>query len=142
MNFLDHPPRFLFFTGKGGVGKTSIACASAVQLAEGGSRVLLVSTDPASNVGQVFGTHIGNRITAIKAVPNLFALEIDPQEAAQSYRDRIIEPLDLAINIVGALIRNRIKVRWREDDNACSDSDPRRPSYTAEGDIPGLIAGD
>ena len=93
MNFLDHPPRFLFFTGKGGVGKTSIACASAVQLAEGGSRVLLVSTDPASNVGQVFGTHIGNRITAIKAVPNLFALEIDPQEAAQSYRDRIIEPL-------------------------------------------------
>ena len=55
MKFLEQPPRFLFFTGKGGVGKTSIACATAIQLAEAGRRVLLVSTDPASNVGQVFG---------------------------------------------------------------------------------------
>jgi hypothetical protein len=54
MKFLEQPPRFLFFTGKGGVGKTSIACATAIQLAEAGRRVLLVSTDPASNVGQVF----------------------------------------------------------------------------------------
>ena len=61
MNFLQQPPRFLFFTGKGGVGKTSIACAAAVQLADAGQRVLLVSTDPASNVGQVFGIDIGNR---------------------------------------------------------------------------------
>ena len=65
MRFLDHPPRFLFFTGKGGVGKTSIACAAAVGLADAGRRVLLVSTDPASNVGQVFGIEIGNRITPI-----------------------------------------------------------------------------
>ena len=64
MKFLDQPPRFLFFTGKGGVGKTSIACATAIQLAEAGKRVLLVSTDPASNVGQVFGISIGNNITA------------------------------------------------------------------------------
>ncbi len=53
MQFLERPPRFLFFTGKGGVGKTSIACATAVQLADAGKRVLLVSTDPASNVGRV-----------------------------------------------------------------------------------------
>lgn len=93
MYFLDQPPRFLFFTGKGGVGKTSIACATAVQLAAEGKRVLLVSTDPASNVGQVFGERIGNNITAIAAVPNLFALEIDPQAAAQAYRDRIVGPV-------------------------------------------------
>lgn len=93
MQFLDQPPRFLFFTGKGGVGKTSIACATAIQLAEAGNRVLLVSTDPASNVGQVFGIHIGNNITAVPAVPNLSALEIDPQAAAQGYRDRIVGPV-------------------------------------------------
>ncbi|MEX0942194.1 MAG: arsenical pump-driving ATPase [Pseudomonadales bacterium] len=93
MHFLDHPPRFFFFTGKGGVGKTSIACATAVKLAGEGKRVLLVSTDPASNVGQVFGATIGNAMTAIPAVPNLFALEIDPQAAAQAYRDRIVGPV-------------------------------------------------
>jgi arsenite-transporting ATPase len=93
MNFLKQPPRFLFFTGKGGVGKTSIACAAAIQLAEAGKRVLLVSTDPASNVGQVFGITIGDHITAIPAVPNLAALEIDPQAAAQVYRDRIVGPV-------------------------------------------------
>lgn len=93
MQFLANPPRFFFFTGKGGVGKTSIACATAVKLADGGKRVLLVSTDPASNVGQVFGVSIGNEITAIGAVPNLFALEIDPEAAAQAYRDRIVGPV-------------------------------------------------
>ncbi|MBR7780326.1 arsenical pump-driving ATPase [Undibacterium rugosum] len=93
MHFLDQAPRFLFFTGKGGVGKTSIACATAMHLAAEGKRVLLVSTDPASNVGQVFGVIIGNTITAIPAVPQLFALEIDPQAAAQVYRDRIVGPV-------------------------------------------------
>jgi len=93
MKFLDQSPRFLFFTGKGGVGKTSIACATAIQLADAGRRVLLVSTDPASNVGQVFGISIGNSITVIPAVPNLAALEIDPQAAAQAYRDRIVGPV-------------------------------------------------
>lgn len=93
MKFLEQPPRFLFFTGKGGVGKTSIACATSIQLAEAGKRVLLVSTDPASNVGQVFGISIGNHITAIPAVPRLAALEIDPQAAAQVYRDRIVGPV-------------------------------------------------
>ena len=93
MLFLEQPPRFLFFTGKGGVGKTSIACATAMQLAYDGKRVLLVSTDPASNVGQVFGITIGNHITGITSVERLFALEIDPQAAAQEYRDRSVGPV-------------------------------------------------
>ncbi len=93
MLFLEQPPRFLFFTGKGGVGKTSIACATAIQLADEGLRVLLVSTDPASNVGQVFSVTIGNQITALTAVKRLFALEIDPQAAAQLYRERILGPV-------------------------------------------------
>ena len=93
MKFLDTPPRFLFFTGKGGVGKTSLACATAVGLAEVGARVLLVSTDPASNVGQVFSTSIGNRVTPIAAVTRLWALEIDPEAAAQAYRDRLVTPV-------------------------------------------------
>jgi len=93
MQFLTAPPRYLFFTGKGGVGKTSIACATAIELAQAGKRVLLVSTDPASNVGQVFGVRIGNTITAIPAVVNLSALEIDPQAAAQLYRNRIVDPV-------------------------------------------------
>lgn len=92
MQFLHAAPRFLFFTGKGGVGKTSIACASALTLAASGKRVLLVSTDPASNVGQVFGIRIGNQITPVPAVPRLSALEIDPPGAAQAYRERIIGP--------------------------------------------------
>ena len=69
MRYLKDAPRFLFFTGKGGVGKTSVACATAVDLATRGRRVLLVSTDPASNLGQVFGITIGNRVTEIPSVP-------------------------------------------------------------------------
>ncbi len=91
--FAAQPPAFLFFTGKGGVGKTSLACAQAVLLADQGKRVLLVSTDPASNVGQVFGVTIGNDVTPIAAVPGLAALEIDPQAAAQLYRDKIVGPV-------------------------------------------------
>ncbi len=91
MQFLQNPPRFLFFTGKGGVGKTSIACAAAMALAVEGQRVLLVSTDPASNVGHVFGIRIGNHIMPV--MPHLSALEIDPQAAAKAYRDRIVGPV-------------------------------------------------
>ncbi len=93
MKFLVDPPRFLFFTGKGGVGKTSVACATAITLAGLGKKVLLVSTDPASNVGQVFGLTIGNTITDIPDVAGLAALEIDPDQAAQAYRERIVGPL-------------------------------------------------
>ncbi|MEI7787515.1 MAG: arsenical pump-driving ATPase [Chlorobiaceae bacterium] len=114
MLFLEQPPRFLFFTGKGGVGKTSLACATAIKLAHDGKRVLLVSTDPASNVGQVFGVTIGNQITAIPLVERLFALEIDPQAAAQTYRDRIVEP------VRGLLPENVVKSIEEQLSGACT----------------------
>ncbi len=91
--FLTDPPRFVFFTGKGGVGKTSLACASAVALVRAGQRVLLVSTDPASNVAQVFGQAIGPEITPITGVAGLAAIEIDPHAAAAAYREKIIAPV-------------------------------------------------
>ncbi|HGG8773467.1 TPA: arsenical pump-driving ATPase [Enterobacter kobei] len=91
--FLKDIPPFIFFTGKGGVGKTSLACATAVWLADQGKRTLLVSTDPASNVGQVFSQAIGHRITDISTVENLAAMEVDPMAAAQAYRDRVLDPV-------------------------------------------------
>ncbi|MFN7736898.1 MAG: arsenical pump-driving ATPase [Pirellula sp.] len=90
----ETPTRLMFFTGKGGVGKTSLACAAAVKLAGLGKRVLLVSTDPASNLGQVFQQAIGEQVpTAIVGVHGLDALNINPESAAQAYRDRIIGPV-------------------------------------------------
>ncbi|MEO1614764.1 MAG: arsenical pump-driving ATPase [Planctomycetota bacterium] len=92
MNFLETPTRNLFFTGKGGVGKTSMACAAAVQLADRGRRVLLVSTDPASNLDEVLGTSLGTRPTPVNSVPGLFALNLDPEAAAAKYRERMVGP--------------------------------------------------
>ncbi len=92
MQFLNTPTRNLFFTGKGGVGKTSMACAAAIQLADRGLRVLLVSTDPASNLDEVLGTQLANEPTAIASVPTLFAMNIDPEEAAREYRERMVGP--------------------------------------------------
>ncbi|HUY99814.1 MAG TPA: ArsA-related P-loop ATPase, partial [Thermomicrobiaceae bacterium] len=79
---------FLFFTGKGGVGKTTIASTVAVSLADAGRRVLLVSTDPASNLGDVFGVTVTDGLTAVPGVPALTLLNIDPHAAAASYRER------------------------------------------------------
>jgi arsenite/tail-anchored protein-transporting ATPase len=84
--------RNLFFTGKGGVGKTSVASATAVGLADQGRRVLLVSTDPASNLDEVFGVGLGPHPTAVPGVPGLFALNIDPEESARAYRERMVGP--------------------------------------------------
>jgi arsenite/tail-anchored protein-transporting ATPase len=84
--------RNLLFTGKGGVGKTSIACAMAVALAEGGKRVLLVSTDPASNLDEVLETHLGIRPSPIATMTGLHAMNVDPEEAARLYRERVVGP--------------------------------------------------
>ncbi|WP_417389092.1 arsenical pump-driving ATPase [Gimesia sp.] len=92
MEFLNHPTRNLFFTGKGGVGKTSVACATAVRLADAGKQVLLVSTDPASNLDEVLGVTLENHPTAIPAVPQLFAMNLDPQKSAAEYRERMVGP--------------------------------------------------
>ena len=93
MKFLEQLPPFVFFTGKGGVGKTSIACSTAISLADQGKRVLLVSTDPASNVAQVFEQPIGHQIVPITSVNGLFSIEVDPQAAAEAYRQKLIEPV-------------------------------------------------
>lgn len=92
MDFLKDPTRTLFFAGKGGVGKTSIACAAAVALADVGRRVLLVSTDPASNLDEVLGVSLATAPTAVPSVPGLFAMNIDPEAAAREYRDRVVGP--------------------------------------------------
>lgn len=84
--------RYLFFTGKGGVGKTSTACAIAVALADAGKRVLLVSTDPASNLAEVLGAPIATTPTPVPGVPGLDALDVDPEQAAAAYRERVIGP--------------------------------------------------
>ncbi len=85
--------RFLLFTGKGGVGKTTIAATTAVALADGGNRVLVVSTDPASNLGDVFATAVRDRPTVVGGVAGLFAMNIDPDAAADAYRRKVLAPL-------------------------------------------------
>jgi len=83
---------FLFFTGKGGVGKTSTACATAVSLADQGKKVLLVSTDPASNLQDVLDVELTNDPLAIPSVNNLFACNIDPEASAKTYREKVVGP--------------------------------------------------
>jgi arsenite-transporting ATPase len=92
MDFLERAPRILFFTGKGGVGKTSVACATALTLAKRGHRVLLVSTDPASNLDEVLETKLGSTPTEIAGAAGLLALNIDPVAAAQAYREHMVGP--------------------------------------------------
>ncbi|MEI8308446.1 MAG: TRC40/GET3/ArsA family transport-energizing ATPase [Chloroflexales bacterium] len=87
---------FRFFSGKGGVGKTSMACTTAVYHADAGRRTLIVTTDPASNLSDVFGQPIGHAITPIVGVPNLFAMEIDADQATAEYIDHAMEPIRAA----------------------------------------------
>jgi arsenite-transporting ATPase len=84
--------KYLFFTGKGGVGKTSAACATAVVLADQGKKIMLISTDPASNLQDVFDTELNNKGVAIKDVPNLTVANFEPEEAAAEYRESVIAP--------------------------------------------------
>ena len=88
--------RFVFFSGKGGVGKTSMAAVAAVRSAEQGRRTLIVTTDPASNLADVFEQPIGHRVTPIEQVPGLFAMEIDPDRATQEYIDHAMAPIRAA----------------------------------------------
>jgi len=90
--FLNKVPKFLFFTGKGGVGKTSMACSTAVGLAQKGKKILLISTDPASNLDEVLETKLNSVPTQVSGVPNLFAMNINPIEAAGEYRERMVGP--------------------------------------------------
>ncbi|MGB8644966.1 MAG: TRC40/GET3/ArsA family transport-energizing ATPase [Anaerolineae bacterium] len=84
---------FIFFSGKGGVGKTSMACTTAVRYADEGKKTLIVTTDPASNLADVFEQAIGHQVTPIAAVPNLWAMEIDPDKATDEYKERALAPL-------------------------------------------------
>ena len=85
---------YIFFTGKGGVGKTSLASATAVKLADNGKNVLLISTDPASNLKEVLETDVTEKITPINGIENLHAVNIDPELSAEEYRNRVISPME------------------------------------------------
>ncbi|MEO9966796.1 MAG: arsenical pump-driving ATPase [Reichenbachiella sp.] len=105
---------YLFFTGKGGVGKTSLACATAVELADSGQSVLLVSTDPASNLKDVLESPIDENINQVNGIENLFAVNINPENSAEAYRNRVTQPLE------GVASKDEIK-KIREDlSGACT----------------------
>jgi arsenite-transporting ATPase len=86
-------PQFIFFSGKGGVGKTSMACATAVHEANSGHRTLIVTTDPAANLADVFEQPIGHRITPLTGIDNMWAMEIDPDRATEEYKERALAPI-------------------------------------------------
>ncbi|MFN7197975.1 MAG: ArsA-related P-loop ATPase, partial [Hylemonella sp.] len=88
--FIDHPTLHLFFTGKGGVGKTSLSTAAALALADAGRKVLLVSTDAASNLDEMLGIELRNTPVAVPGAPGLWVLNIDPDTAAETYRQRVL----------------------------------------------------
>ena len=89
----DDATQFIFFSGKGGVGKTSMACTTAVRHADEGKRTLIVTTDPASNLADVFEQKIGHQVTPINGVANLWAMEIDPDKATDEYKERALAPI-------------------------------------------------
>lgn len=109
-----HKTKYLFFTGKGGVGKTSLACAKAVEMADSGSVVLLVSTDPASNLKDVLDSPVNEQINPIQGIARLFAVNINPENSAEEYRNRVTNPLE------GIASKEEIK-KIREDlSGACT----------------------
>jgi arsenite-transporting ATPase len=106
IGFLNLPTRHLFFTGKGGVGKTSLSTAAALTLADAGKKVLLVSTDAASNLDEMLGIELRNIPTPVPGAPGLLVLNIDPDTAAEAYRQRVLAQMG-----VGASDTERSTVR-------------------------------
>jgi arsenite-transporting ATPase len=92
---LTHATRYLFFTGKGGVGKTSLSTATALALSDSGKSVLLISTDAASNLDEMLGVELHNTPGAVSGAPGLSVINIDPDTAAESYRRRVLDQMDL-----------------------------------------------
>ena len=135
MKFLDDLPKFVFFTGKGGVGKTSLSCATAVRLAGEGRKVLLVSTDPASNVAQVFDQPIGSNITPVEDFHGLSALELDPQASANAYRERIVGP------VRGIMPESEIRALEEQLSGACTTEIAAFDEFTALLTNPDLVKG-
>jgi arsenite-transporting ATPase len=105
---VDDPERYLFFTGKGGVGKTTLACATAIALADAGKTVLLVSTDPASNLDEMLGVSLGNEPKPVPGVPRLSAMNIDPKVAADAYRERVILQMPASTENQRARVREEL----------------------------------
>ena len=97
-SLLDAPTKYLFFTGKGGVGKTSVSTAVSIALADSGKKVLLVSTDAASNLDEMLGIELRNQPVAVPGVPGLSVLNIDPETAAQDYRARVVGQMGAQAN--------------------------------------------
>lgn len=85
--------RYLFFLGKGGVGKSTVASLSSVYLADKGFRTLLLTTDPASHLHDIMGQAVGHIPAEIKGVRNLWAARIGQKEALHEYRERILGAL-------------------------------------------------
>jgi arsenite-transporting ATPase len=127
---LNDPTPFLFFTGKGGVGKTSLSCASAIALADRGLRVLLVSTDPASNLDEMLGIELNNTPKQVPQVKGLFAMNIDPEAAADEYRARVLDQLGIdASDVERSTVKEQLS-------GACTTE------IAAFDEFVGLLAGD
>jgi len=129
-SLLDHPPQYLFFTGKGGVGKTSVACATALELAGRGRKVLLVSTDPASNLDEMLGVALSDQPAPVPGAQGLAAMNVDPEAAAEAYRGRVLAQMPAqAADTDRATVREQLS-------GACTTE------IAAFDEFVGLLAGD
>jgi arsenite-transporting ATPase len=108
LQILAQPTRFIFFTGKGGVGKTALSCAVSLALADAGKRVLLISTDPASNLDEMLGVTLERQAKPVPGVERFFALNIDPEAAAEAYRGRVIAAMGVAAESEIAKVREQL----------------------------------
>ena len=117
----EHFPttKFLFFTGKGGVGKTSVASSLSLVLAKKNQKVLLISTDPASNLQDVFGQTLTNKPSLIQGTTHLYALNLDPVQAAAEYKEKIIAPYQGKMPASCTGFNGRTNVRCLYRRNCC-----------------------